>query len=122
VRTTDGRGLEDPFALVRRGVATPGPARDATTIGVVATNARLSKADALKVADMAHDGLARAIVPSHTPSDGDTLFSLATGTHSGSASVGTIGALAAEAVADAILRAVRAARGIPGYPAAADLR
>jgi L-aminopeptidase/D-esterase-like protein len=121
VRTSDGRSLEDPFALVRRGVAPTAPAREQTTIGVVATNARLTKADALKVVQMAHDGLARTIVPSHTPADGDTLFALATGGLADTVSVGTVGALAAEAVSDAILRAVRAARGIPGYPAAADL-
>ena len=68
VRTADGKTLEDPFALVRRGVAAAEPARENTTIGVVATNARLTKAQALKVAEMAHDGMARAIVPSHTPS------------------------------------------------------
>jgi L-aminopeptidase/D-esterase-like protein len=122
VRTTDGRGLEDPFAIVRRGMLQQGPAREATTIGVIATNARLTKAQARKVAEMAHDGMARAIVPSHTPSDGDTLFVLATGDRAGEANVGTIGALAAEAVTDAILRAVRAARGLPGFPAAGDIR
>jgi L-aminopeptidase/D-esterase-like protein len=121
VRTADGRSLEDPFALVRRGVAATAPAREQTTIGVVATNARLTKAEALKVVQMAHDGLARTIVPAHTPADGDTLFALATGGFAGTVSVGTVGALAAEAVSDAILRAVRAARGIAGYPAAADL-
>jgi len=124
VRTADGRSLEDPFALVRRGVIQGAPARsfENTTIGVIATNARLTKAQALKVAQMAHDGMARAIVPSHTPSDGDTLFVLATGDRTGDANVGTLGALAAEAVSDAILRAVRAAKGIPGYPAAGDIR
>jgi L-aminopeptidase/D-esterase-like protein len=122
VRTTDGKGLEDPFALVRRGVVQQGPAREATTIGVIATNARLTKAQALKIAQMAHDGMARAIVPSHTPSDGDTLFVLATGDRAGDPNVGTIGALAAEAVTDAIVRAVRAARGLPGFPAASDIK
>jgi L-aminopeptidase/D-esterase-like protein len=122
VRTADGLGLEDPFAIVRRGLLQQGPAREATTIGVVATNARLTKAQARKIATMAHDGMARAIVPSHTPSDGDTLFVLATGERPGDPNVGTIGALAAEAVTDAIIRAVRAARGIPGYPAAGDIR
>lgn len=122
VRTADGRGLEDPFALVRRGVLQQGPARENTTIGVIATNARLTKAQALKVAQMAHDGMARAIVPSHTPSDGDTLFVMATGDRAGEANVGTIGALAAEAVSDAIVRAARAARSVPGFPAAADIR
>jgi L-aminopeptidase/D-esterase-like protein len=122
VRTDDGRALEDPFAIVRRGLLQQGPAREATTIGVVATNARLTKAQARKIATMAHDGMARAIVPSHTPSDGDTLFVLATGERAGDPNVGTIGSLAAEAVTDAIIRAVRAARGIPGYPAAGDIR
>lgn len=122
VRTADGKGLEDPFAIVRRGVVQPGPAREATTIGVIATNARLTKAQALKIAEMAHDGFARAIVPSHTPSDGDTIFVLATGDFGAEPNVGSIGALAAEAMADAIIRAVRAARSIPGYPAAGDIK
>jgi L-aminopeptidase/D-esterase-like protein len=122
VRTADGRGLEDPFGLVRRGVLQAGPAREATTIGVVVTNARLTKAQAQKAVEMAHDGMARAIVPSHTPSDGDTLFMMATGDRTAESNVGTIGALAAEAVADAIVRAVKMARGLPGYPAASDIR
>jgi L-aminopeptidase/D-esterase-like protein len=76
-----------------------------TTIGVVATNATLSVAEATRVAEMAHDGMARAIRPSHTMFDGDTLFTLATGAHTGS-SVNTIGVLAAEVVAEAIVNAV----------------
>ena len=76
-----------------------------TTIGVVATNAALSPAEATRVAEMAHDGMARAIRPSHTMFDGDTLFTLATGVHTGS-SVNTIGILAAEVVAEAIVKAV----------------
>ena len=76
-----------------------------TTIGVVATNATLSVAEVNRVAEMAHDGMARAIRPSHTMSDGDTLFSLATGSHTGS-SVNTVGILAAEVVAEAIVNAV----------------
>ena len=71
---------------------------------------------------MAHDGFARAIVPSHTPSDGDTIFVMATGDLGADPNVGSIGSLAAEAMADAIVRAVRAARGIPGYPAASDIK
>jgi L-aminopeptidase/D-esterase-like protein len=122
VRTADGMALEDPFAIVRRGVIQTPPARENTTIGVVATNARLTKAQARKVAEMAHDGMARAIVPSHTPSDGDTLFVLATGILEGDPNVGTIGALAAEAVADAIIRAARLARGLPGFPGVGQIR
>ena len=76
-----------------------------TTIGVVATNATLSVAEVNRVAEMAHDGMARAIRPSHTMSDGDTLFSLATGSHTGSR-VNTVGILAAEVVAEAIVNAV----------------
>ncbi len=76
-----------------------------TTIGVVVTNATLSVAEATRVAEMAHDGMARAIRPSHTMFDGDTLFTLATGAHTGS-SVNSIGILAAEVVAEAIVAAV----------------
>ena len=76
-----------------------------TTIGVIATNATLSVTEVNRVAEMAHDGMARAIRPSHTMFDGDTLFSLATGSHTGS-SVNTVGILAAEVVAAAIVKAV----------------
>jgi len=122
VRTADGRGLEDPFALVRQGIAPDRPARESTTLGVVATNARLTRAEALRVAGMAHDGLARVVIPAHTPSDGDSIFVLATGGVPAPANVGAVGALASEAVADAIVRAVRAARGVAGFPAASDIR
>jgi len=91
-----------------------------TTIGVVVTNATLTKAQATKVAQMAQDGLARTIVPSHTPLDGDTMFSLATGALDGEADVLLIGALAAEVTAEAVLRGVRAATGLAGLPAARD--
>ncbi len=121
VRTTDGRGFADARSMLRAGEAARGQIGGNTTLGVVATNAVLTKVQATKVAQMAHDGFARTIVPSHTPSDGDTIFALATGAHAGSADVGRIGALAAEAVADAVLRAVRQATGIPGYPAARDM-
>ena len=122
VRTPDGKALADPFALIRGGGSTRSSSMANTTIGVVATNARLTKGTALRVAEMAHDGLARAIVPSHTPSDGDTLFVLATGELTSDANVGAVGALAAEAVSDAILRAVRLAKGLPGLPAASDIK
>jgi L-aminopeptidase/D-esterase-like protein len=81
--------------------------RGHTVIGVVATNARLSKEQANKVAQMAHDGLARAVRPAHTMFDGDTLFALATGQKRADAS--TIGAYAATVVSEAIVRAVQAA-------------
>ena len=75
----------------------------ATVIGVVATNARLDKEQINKVAQMAHDGLARAIRPAHTMFDGDTIFALATGEVV--ADVNLVGAFAAEVTAEAIRRA-----------------
>ncbi len=85
-----------------------------TLIGVVATNARLSKEEANKVAQMAQDGIARAVRPAHTMFDGDTLFALSTGRKG--ADVNLIGAFAAEVVAQAVVRAVRAAEGLGGLP------
>ena len=89
-----------------------------TVIGVVATNAKLNKEEANKVAQMAHNGLARAIRPAHTMFDGDTLFALATGKKK--ADVNLIGAYAAECVAKAILRSVQLASPVAGLPAAKD--
>jgi L-aminopeptidase/D-esterase-like protein len=122
-RTPDGTQFADARKLLREGLVKP-RARpgESTTIGIVATNAKLTKTEATKVAQMAHDGVARAIVPAHTPFDGDTIFALATGSREEPADVMTIGALAAEAVADAILRAVREAKGIEGFPSVADLK
>jgi len=122
VRAADGVSLEDPFALIRGMSGVAGREMENTTIGVVATNARLTKAQALRVSMMAQDGLARAIFPAHTPGDGDTLFVLATGGLAEEPNVSRIGSLAAEAVSDAILRAVREATGLPGYPAVRDLK
>ena len=86
----------------------PDPTPTNTTIGVVATNAKLDKSGATKVAQMAHDGLARAIRPVHTMSDGDTIFAMSTGDVSTSLNV--IGTAAAEVTAEAVVRAVRAAK------------
>lgn len=91
-----------------------------TVIGVVATNAILSKEAANKVAQMAHDGLARAIRPAHTMFDGDTIFALATGQGAG-ADVTLIGAYGAEATALAIIDAVQQATSVAGIPALRDL-
>ena len=118
-RTGDG-GFADARRILR-GEVPPPPELENTTIVIVATNARLTKAQATKVAQMAHDGLARAIVPSHTPSDGDAVFSLATGALADGFNVGRVGALAAEVVAGAIVRAARTAHGLPSIPAARDL-
>jgi L-aminopeptidase/D-esterase-like protein len=121
VRTPDGKGLADARRILRSGGAMAVRPGQNTTIGVVATNARLTKVQAAKVAQMAHDGLARTIYPAHTMGDGDTIFALATGSIE-SSEVSRIGALAAEVMAEAIVRAVQQARGIPGYPAAGDIQ
>jgi L-aminopeptidase/D-esterase-like protein len=129
VRTEDGKGLADARRLVRSGALgrrptpspTPNPGEN-TTIGIVATNAILTKAEAAKMAQMAHDGFARAISPVHTPGDGDTIFALATGTLPGEGLASVVGALAAEAMADAIVRAATQATGLPGIPAVRDLQ
>jgi L-aminopeptidase/D-esterase-like protein len=120
VRSADGKRFADARKLLRSGRPPQIKAAQNTTIGVVATNARLTKVQATKVAQMAHDGLARAIYPAHTMGDGDAIFALATGQIDNS-DVSRIGALAAEAMADAIVRAVRAAESIPGFPAARDM-
>jgi L-aminopeptidase/D-esterase-like protein len=93
-----------------------------TTLGVVATNATLTKDEATKMAQMAQDGYARAINPVHSPFDGDTVFALATGTFKEKVSVGAIGALAAVAVSRAVIRAVKQATSIPNLPAWVDLQ
>lgn len=85
-----------------------------TVIAVVATNARFDKAQATKVAQMAHDGLARAVRPAHTMLDGDTIFALATGQKK--ADVSIVGTYAAEVLAQAIVRAVQAAKPAGGLP------
>ncbi|MBO9367842.1 MAG: P1 family peptidase [Chloroflexi bacterium] len=92
--------------------------RSNTVIGVVASNARLSKAEATRMAQMAQDGVARAIRPAHTMLDGDTLFALSTGNKRTDLSV--LGAIAAEVVAEAILRAVYQARAAGGLPGLAE--
>jgi L-aminopeptidase/D-esterase-like protein len=127
-RGEDGKTFIDVRKLLRAG--TLGQARqpragENTTIGLVATNAVLTKVQAQKLAQMAHDGFARAISPVHTTGDGDTIFSLATGALAGDVDdrrLSQIGALAAEAMADAILRSVREATSAGGVPALRDLK
>lgn len=90
-----------------------------TSLAVVATDAALSKTGVNKVAQMAHDGMARAIRPVHTQTDGDTIFALSLGDRPGDPT--SIGAIAAEVTARAIVRAVLAAESIYGIPAVRDL-
>lgn len=90
--------------------------RSNTVIGVVATNAKLTKPEANKMAQMAQDGLARAIRPAHTMLDGDTIFALATGLLRKDADVSLVGTFAAEVFAEACVRAVKAAGSAGGLP------
>jgi L-aminopeptidase/D-esterase-like protein len=122
VRNADGT-FADARKLLRAGKPV-GPARpgENTTIGVVATNAKLTKTQVNRIALMADAAYARAINPAHTMGDGDTLFALATGRWTGDVDVTIIGALAAEAMADAIVRAATQATSAAGIPAARDLR
>lgn len=118
---------DDTFADARILMRTGGNMRQGragenTTIGLVATNAKLTKAQTTKVAMMADDGYARAINPAHTLGDGDTIFAVATGKWEGEANASMIGALAAEAMADALLAAVREATGAGGVKAVRDLK
>ncbi len=120
-RTADGTSFADARQLIRSGATIPSVPGQNTSIGVIATNAPLTKSQSTKVAQMAQDGLARTVVPAHTPWDGDTMFALAVGGYDGDADVLTIGALAADVVATAVLRAVRAATSLEGLPAATEV-
>ncbi len=131
-RSVGGDRLFDTMAAFRRGDWPPAPAAahgestaTATTLAIVATDAVLTKTEATKVAQMAHDGLARSIRPVHTMSDGDVVFALATGASGQRAPTTLIGALAADVLAEAVLRAMRAAQtlvgeDVPGLPSATD--
>ena len=92
--------------------------REHTVIGVVATNARLSKEEANKVAQMAQAGVARTVRPAHTMLDGDILFALATGERR--VDVNVVGAFAAEVTAQAVLRAIHTAKPVAGLPGLAE--
>jgi L-aminopeptidase/D-esterase-like protein len=120
-RNPEGNGFRNSMAQIiagRREEARPG---ENSIIGVVATNAALNKGQATRMARMAQDGVARTVNPAHTDFDGDTLFAVSTGMSHIEADLTTVGSVAAEVVARAVLRAVRAATGIAGYPSHRDL-
>ncbi len=122
-RAEDRKSLLNIAEQIRRGADFPEPsAGENTTIGIVAANVDWTKADASKVAQMAHDGLARAIRPAHMPFDGDTIFALGTGGRSVDRRLlSYIGAIAADVMAQAIVSAILHAESIEGYPAHRDL-
>jgi L-aminopeptidase/D-esterase-like protein len=124
-RSADGKTLIDTQRALLNGESSHRPLPGTnTTIGVVATNATLNKAQAKRLAMSAHDGLARSIRPAHTTLDGDTLFAMATCTESGPADLMLLTVMAAQATALATVDAVRQAQGIStlwGHVPAASL-
>ena len=119
MRTEDGRALASSAEALLGGFAQMPLERTNTTISCVVTNARLTKAQATKVAQMAADAYAHAITPTHTTNDGDTVFVMATGEVD--APVDVVGALATRALERAIVDGARQAVSAYGYPAACDL-
>ena len=122
VRSADGQGLAGWHSVLGVPRAPERDRHQNTTIGVVATNATLNKSQLALVVRMAHDGLARAVRPAHTPSDGDVIFAIATGQVRDEVSLLHLGAMAAAVTADAIVRGVRTATPLPGYPSVGDLQ
>jgi L-aminopeptidase/D-esterase-like protein len=112
-------GEARPRAPGSGGSPPPGGPTGNTVIGCIVTDARLGKRDAVRVADLAHGGVARAVRPAHTEADGDALFCLATGRVE--AHVDLVAYLAAEAVAQAVRRGTRAAVGRGSLPGLADV-
>ncbi len=115
LRAADDRGFVSALDAMTALASEELPERENTVIGVVATNGALNKTQLQKVAQMAHDGLARAVNPAHTMFDGDTIFALATGDKSADTTL--VGAYAAEMVAEAIRRAVLQATSLAGVRA-----
>jgi L-aminopeptidase/D-esterase-like protein len=109
---TSGEFVDAAEAI--RGTVSMGLRRENTTLAVVATNARLTKLEATKVAQLASIGVARTISPVHMMSDGDIVFALSMGT--AQASVDSVGVAAAAALSEAILRSVRMAKSMGGLP------
>ena len=119
-RSEDGSGFVNQMSQLRQGHWVR-PSDWNTTIAVVATNATFTKTEMSKIAQMASAGLARTINPVFTTWDGDTVFAASTRSLPAKFEVGAIGAIAAEALSEAILRAIVNAKGIPGTPAYRDL-
>ena len=119
----DHGAMDDPMEtlLSGDGSASPPPFGSNTTIGVVATNATLTKEQANKLASIAHDGLALAVRPAHTMRDGDTIFAVATGAEPGKADMLQLGTAAVVCVARAIVRGVRCATGLEEIPSIREL-
>ena len=120
-RDIEKGGFLNTIEIMKKSKESPSSLPTNTTIGVVATDASLDKEQVNKIAQLAHDGLARTIRPAHTMVDGDAMFALATGKE-GPGDVTILGAIAAEVVAAAIVMAVTQAEGLAGIPAAKDVK
>jgi L-aminopeptidase/D-esterase-like protein len=121
-RSEDGKGYRDSMDAMLKGYRVVVQNAANTTIGIVATNAPFNKTQMTKIAQMAHDGYARAINPVHTMGDGDTIFAMSTGTTKVKADVSAVGAIAATVMSRAIVRAAMQASSLPdlGLPAYKD--
>ena len=108
----DKNELLNTYEMMKQGVMKGGFSIDNTTIGVVATNAKLTKAQCKKISQMSHDGYAKAIFPIHTPHDGDTIFTMSTGEIEVEADLTLLGSLATEVVEKSIINAIKNAKSI----------
>ena len=121
-RRDDGT-FDDPVGILLDGSPSASPTGPVnTSIGVVATDAKLSREESNYLARVSHDGLAMSIRPCHTIRDGDTMFAMATGESEAQVDLTSLGAAAVEATAQAVLRAVRKATGLGGIPAVSEFR
>ena len=120
VRTEDGRHLANAAACLSELEVLTGFTGTNTVLGVVATNAKFSKTELTRVAQMAQAGIARAVVPAHSLYDGDTIYALSTGSNTG-VEVTVVGALAAQLMGQAIVNGILHAAGVDGLPSHRDL-
>jgi len=120
-RRKDGKGFVEASDLPATAVFGLGdPPPKSTTLGIVATNAKLSYKEAIKMAEIAHDGIARTIRPAHTTLDGDLIYAVATGEFQEKVDFDYVAYLASDRMADAIVRAVRKAKSVGSIPGLAD--
>ncbi len=122
VLNDDKTELLNSYEMMKSGFMEGGFKINNTTIGVVATNAKLTKAQCKKISQMAHDGYAKAIFPIHTPHDGDTIFTMSTGEIEVNEDITLLGCLAAEVVEKSIVNAIKSAKSINGITSYNELQ
>lgn len=119
VLNDDKDGFSNTYELMKQGVNKGGFNIDNTTIGIVATNAKLTKAQCKKISQMSHNGYAKAIFPIHTPHDGDTIFTISTGEIE--TDITLLGSLATEVVEKSIINGVKNAKSINNIPSCNEI-